>query len=423
MTISKTKIRNLGEKIRASQYAVNSDTIIELEAYRVSHKVALADTYNLIYDMSIRIYKNAIVAYRIKRIESIISKLKRIPTMKLNTMGDIAGCRCIFNSNKQLYKLKDEIQKSFEVIKVKDYLEKPQLDGYRSIHMYVKIPSSSNIVEIQLRNKVDHNWATLNEITDLLFDENLKDKTSDSRLRELHLLFSKRENLEISDKRRIIQLIRRYRFFEKLSGVFARNYIKIRKQWTSLEDMPDNSFILIEASKDKVPKIDVFSSFDQAEKEYFGRFSGDSTSNRVLTHIPHPTYKKLSIAYSNYILTYHQFIDDCFNILKTLILNSISKRKFVQFRFYFNYYIYINAHHVKNIQTELKEYQLEKNAHSRSNKEWYNDIVEELEKRKKQNVDLIKKMEREIPQSIFIHLLFTVLYKSAIIKYEKLLRN
>ena len=44
--------------------------------------------------------------------------------------------------------------------------------GYRSIHIYVKDHQTQKPIEIQIRNKEQHNWATLVEIVDLLYGTN-----------------------------------------------------------------------------------------------------------------------------------------------------------------------------------------------------------------------------------------------------------
>ena len=47
--------------------------------------------------------------------------------------------------------------------------------GYRSIHLNVRLKGDKRVVEIQLRALEHHNWATLVEITDLLFRTKLKE--------------------------------------------------------------------------------------------------------------------------------------------------------------------------------------------------------------------------------------------------------
>ena len=48
--------------------------------------------------------KDIVVAERLKRLDSIIKKLEREPTMSLWTMQDLGGCRFIVPSVNEVYK-------------------------------------------------------------------------------------------------------------------------------------------------------------------------------------------------------------------------------------------------------------------------------------------------------------------------------
>jgi ppGpp synthetase/RelA/SpoT-type nucleotidyltranferase len=107
-------------------------------------------------------------------------------------MWDIGGCRCILKDENSVYKLKSIIEndKSLEVIKEYDYIKEPQVDGYKSVHLFVKHTCSDKVIEVQLRSLENHNWATLVEISDLLFDSKLKEYGQDKKLLEFHKLLS-----------------------------------------------------------------------------------------------------------------------------------------------------------------------------------------------------------------------------------------
>jgi len=84
--------------------------------------------------------QDSIVAQRLKRMPTIIDKLKRYPAMKLTTMQDIGGVRAILSSVEDVYNLTDKYRsnKSFahELIDQKDYIQNPRSeDGYRSLHL------------------------------------------------------------------------------------------------------------------------------------------------------------------------------------------------------------------------------------------------------------------------------------------------
>jgi ppGpp synthetase/RelA/SpoT-type nucleotidyltranferase len=103
--MSSSSIKKLGEKIRSFQYKgedIPNELLNHLQNYRLSFQKDIDTVFNILSDVSRRIRKDWVVTFRVKRIESILSKLERQPNMKLNTMGDIAGCRCIVNSDTQV---------------------------------------------------------------------------------------------------------------------------------------------------------------------------------------------------------------------------------------------------------------------------------------------------------------------------------
>jgi hypothetical protein len=121
-------------------------------------------------------------------------------------------------------------------------------------------------------------------------------------------------------------VIKEYRYFERLSEVFSRNYLKVRKQWAEKETKSNHKFLLIEANKDDVPRIDSFYSFQEAEENYFNIYKTRQNANVVLTHLQNINYSQISIAYSNYILTFHSFLFECLEILESLIVDTLKTK-------------------------------------------------------------------------------------------------
>lgn len=123
-----------------------------------------------------KVEDDPLIAQRLKRVPSIIFKLKReyggrTPSMNLHQMQDIGGCRIILqnvSNAKELcekYFIKGELK--HKRVSVKDYISKPKEDGYRSIHLVYKYFSDKNkkefnglLTEVQIRSKLQHLWAT-----------------------------------------------------------------------------------------------------------------------------------------------------------------------------------------------------------------------------------------------------------------------
>lgn len=131
-----------------------------------------------------------IVAQRLKRMPTIIDKLKRYPNMQLTTMQDIGGVRAILSSVDDVYRLASEykIKSRFahELIDEKDYIRSPRNeDGYRSLHLIYKYKNLQNPeydglrIELQIRTKLQHAWATAVETMGTLLGQALKSRQGD----------------------------------------------------------------------------------------------------------------------------------------------------------------------------------------------------------------------------------------------------
>lgn len=113
--------------------------------------------------------RNAIVAQRLKRAPSVIAKLQRFSSMKLSQMQDIAGLRAVVGSIARVRKLDAAYREStfkHELASSKDYISQPKSDGYRSIHLVYRYSNdhapdyNGLLLELQLRTKLQHAWAT-----------------------------------------------------------------------------------------------------------------------------------------------------------------------------------------------------------------------------------------------------------------------
>ena len=168
--VSNTKINSIGEAIAKRSGIITPDELELLQEFRTSFSKPLVNVFNIIRELSNDIHPSSIVAFRLKRIDTIINKLSREQGMDLSRMGDIGGIRCIFYNEGEVYNAKEIIEKSFESGgKTRDYINVIKRDiGYKSIHIYIKDPVSGKRIEIQLRTVEHHNWATLIEITDFI---------------------------------------------------------------------------------------------------------------------------------------------------------------------------------------------------------------------------------------------------------------
>ena len=135
--------KRLGGRIRKDRDNIAQEDYQMLQDLRIANKSALATTFKALHHAALRIDKESVCTYRIKRIESIISKLIRFQNMEVQRIADIAGCRCIMTSEENvmaLYKYlkKEEKKLPFIIRSEKNYIKSPKENGYRSIHLNVQ---------------------------------------------------------------------------------------------------------------------------------------------------------------------------------------------------------------------------------------------------------------------------------------------
>ena len=84
--MSKGQVDRIGDRIRNEVGNVSDEALLGLQEYRTSHKEALSQVFTVLCNLNKKISGDTLVTYRIKRIESIISKLKLYREMKLSRM-------------------------------------------------------------------------------------------------------------------------------------------------------------------------------------------------------------------------------------------------------------------------------------------------------------------------------------------------
>lgn len=122
---------------------------------------------------------------RIKMPNSIMHKLekKHLEVSVENAkehIYDIAGVRVVCAFIDDIYFLQEVLvrQNDIEVIEVKDYIKHPKPNGYRSLHLIIKVPVFLSFkthdvpVEVQIRTVAMDTWASLEH--KLNYKENTK---------------------------------------------------------------------------------------------------------------------------------------------------------------------------------------------------------------------------------------------------------
>lgn len=144
------------------------------------------------------------VAQRHKRKTTIFDKLTRLPRMQLARMDDVAGCRLIFRSIKDLQVFRSQFHRARFNHKLRnepdkyDYLKCAKPTGYRGIHDIYEYNVNSETgkalaglyIEIQYRTLVQHAWATAVEVIGFVTQSQPKFQRGDTRYEQAMALAS-----------------------------------------------------------------------------------------------------------------------------------------------------------------------------------------------------------------------------------------
>jgi hypothetical protein len=103
--------------------------------------------------------------------------------MRLSHMQDIGGCRAAVRNVRMVRELSNVYKKcrtKHKLLRFDDYLTEPPGSGYRGIHLIYSYQSSTRPaynglkIEIQLRSRQQHAWATAVETVDVFTGQALK---------------------------------------------------------------------------------------------------------------------------------------------------------------------------------------------------------------------------------------------------------
>lgn len=283
-----------------------------LSYWRFSHEEPLDFAYKILQKTTIDKDKNALFAKRLKRFQSIVNKLQRFPSMKLKNIQDIGGCRAIVSNVKRVNQIAREIKSSKYVrecnqgIRYKDYITNPKEDGYRGYHIVGRFPGKNGQyrnIELQIRTRLQHDWATALEIVDLFTGQALKSNQGDKRWKEFFVnvssQFAVMESIPLFEQLEFPENFEKYRdkvskdLFHQDSSTIVSGYIEKLAVFEKLEafassikvvdekitkDLGDEGYVLltIDTGKRHV-NLNLFDSklgkkaeeaYSAAEKEY-----------------------------------------------------------------------------------------------------------------------------------------------------------
>lgn len=151
---------------------------------------------------------------RLKSAKSILGKLQKKDldltlSAACNNIYDIAGIRVVCSYIKDVYLIRDRLmaQDDVMIIQIKDYIETPKENGYRSLHMVIRVPvyfmNKKQLVpvELQIRTLAMDLWASLEH--DIKYKCLYQAETEDfsEELKECsRLIYEAEEKMEIMNR-------------------------------------------------------------------------------------------------------------------------------------------------------------------------------------------------------------------------------
>lgn len=151
---------------------------------------------------------------RLKSAKSILGKLQKKDldltlSAACNNIYDIAGIRVVCSYIKDVYLIRDRLmaQDDIMIMQIKDYIETPKENGYRSLHMVIRMPvyfmNKKQLVpvELQIRTLAMDLWASLEH--DIKYKCLYQTETEDfsEELKECsRLIYEAEEKMEIMNR-------------------------------------------------------------------------------------------------------------------------------------------------------------------------------------------------------------------------------
>jgi ppGpp synthetase/RelA/SpoT-type nucleotidyltranferase len=178
--------------------------------WRAAHSYPLQTMKMTLKRRAKKICPSTIVAQRLKRLASIKLKLKLSKEAgyhpNLSQMQDIGGCRAVMETVPQVKRLEKAFSEASkknphrgpQYFKTSDYIAKPKENGYRGVHLVYKFRTDSAMhscynnqrIEIQLRSKLQHYWATAVETYSTFTGEALKSNIGSDQWKRFFALVS-----------------------------------------------------------------------------------------------------------------------------------------------------------------------------------------------------------------------------------------
>lgn len=266
---------------------------------------------------------------RMKRMASIRRKL-RSSSIRLPQIQDLGGCRAILN---QMADVTTVVQRYREgvshhvVHSENDYIAEPKRDGYRSYHVVLRFqpkydhdtPYADQKVEIQIRTRLQHSWATAVEAVGMMRGEDFKSGEGNADWRRLFALmsaeFAAQEGGPVVPDTPLRSNERHQELAELTSKLDAVRFLETLNKALNVIDRniaANAKFFLIQFHRqpgaiESIVRVRGFHGPEGAAASYGAEEAANASVNSVLVEVDKA--ENLKSAYPNYFLDVTTFTD------------------------------------------------------------------------------------------------------------------
>ena len=250
-----------------------------------------------------------------------------------------------------LFKLKSLLQtnKNHKLERIRDYVEIPKPSGYRSIH-YVytynsEIEKYNGLkIELQIRTKLQHNWATAVETAGIITNTSLKSSQGPDEwlnfFKIVSSLFAIKEELPVMEEHSSISMLDLMFECEKqtksLNVIEILKALRISAKQIEFDNFSGEYYLIHIKVAEKMVQIQGFkkSQFEKASEEYLNIEKTIQNSENAVVLVSSSSIKSLKKAYPSYFLDTSEFInvlerinDNCKELRKKRLLTAAKTQR------------------------------------------------------------------------------------------------
>jgi putative GTP pyrophosphokinase len=332
---SSKSVNRAGDVLRKGDAATPAERAAATEVlgtWRALHSAPLNSMKITLSEYAKRADSTALVAQRLKRAESIVSKLRRMPSSPLSQVQDIAGARAVvrdIDAVRIVQAAYDGGKIRHTLVKEYDYIRSPRDSGYRGVHRRYRFhgvgPSAlfdGCLVEIQIRSRVQHAWATAVETMGTFLQTSLKSSEGPDEwlalFKEISAAFAFIENSDpvpsVAGSRREIF----YRVWQQSKRLeIRRKFNQFRAALQVTRELPGSPTYFLLSLSAAVPERESTSlqitgyhrtNYSQAISDYLAAEQAATNGENVVL-VSAASLNALAAAYPNYFLDTETFLD------------------------------------------------------------------------------------------------------------------